>query len=121
MVNSHMRKVERPLYELDRFVQQKKRQVTTKPVFTEITRRGFRDPHEMAHLVSHPNAQHPTHYAVVLKTTFYNRNKNQNLPKLKQVSAHELAHIKVPHRHNEQFKRVAKKLGAGKYTDTGRG
>jgi predicted SprT family Zn-dependent metalloprotease len=121
MVNSRMGNVERPLYEIDRFVQRKKVQVTRKPVFTEVSRTGFKDPHEMAHLVTFPNAQHPNHYAVVLKTTFYNRNKNQNLPKLKQVAAHELAHIAVPHQHNERFRRTARRLGAGKYDDTGRG
>jgi len=118
---SHMKKVERPLYEIDQTIQRKKRLVTRKPVFTEVSRTGFRDPNEMAHLVSHPNAKHPDHYSVVLKTTFYNRNKNKNLSKLKQVAAHELAHIVVPHQHNQKFKQTARKLGAGKYTDTGRG
>jgi predicted SprT family Zn-dependent metalloprotease len=113
------KKVEPQLYQIDRFIQQKKRLVTRKPVYTETRRVGFQ-PHEMAHLVSFPNAQHPKEYAVVLKTTFYNHNKNTNLLKLKQVAAHELAHIVVPHKHNEQFKRVARKVGAGRYDDTGR-
>lgn len=115
-----MVKVERPLYEIDRFVQQKKRMVTNKPVYTEISRERFHK-HEMAHLVTYPNERHPKHYAVVLKTTFYNRNKNTNIQKLKGVAAHELAHIAVPHRHNEEFQRTARKLGAGKYSNTRRG
>ena len=114
------KKVERPLYEIDRFIQQKKRLVTRKPVYTETGRTGFQ-PNEMAHLVSYPNAKRPNHYAVVLKTTFYNRNKNHNLQKLKQVSAHELAHIAVPHRHNEQFQQTARRLGAGRYSNTRQG
>jgi predicted SprT family Zn-dependent metalloprotease len=120
-INSHMITVERPLYEIDRFVQKRKHIVTKKPVFTEVSRTGFKDPHEMAHLISHPTTRRPTHYAVVLKTTFYNRNKNTNLPKLKQVAAHELAHIAVPHQHNDKFRHIAKRVGAGKYNDTGRG
>jgi hypothetical protein len=112
--------VERQLYQIDRFIQQKKRLVTRKPVYTETARTGFHR-NEMAHLVSHPNIQHAKEYAVVLKTTFYNRNKNHNLQKLKQVSAHELAHIVVPHRHNEQFQRTAKRLGAGRYSNTRQG
>jgi hypothetical protein len=112
--------VERQLYQIDRFIQEKKRLVTRKRVYTELERNGFQR-NEMAHLVSHPTVKRPDHYAVVLKTTFYNRNKNHNLSKLKQISAHELAHIVVPHRHNERFQQTARKLGAGKYSNTRRG
>jgi hypothetical protein len=75
----------------------------------------------MAHLVSHPTAHRPKEYSVVFKDTFYNRNKNTNLSKLKHIAAHELAHIKVPHKHTPEFKKTAKRLGAGKYSDTGMG
>lgn len=108
---------EKPLYKIDKFIQKQKRLVTKKPVFTEVSHAHFAK-NEMAHLVSHPTIKHPKEYSVVLKDTFYNRNKNTNLTKLKQVSAHELAHIVVPHKHNDKFKQTATKLGAGKYKDT---
>jgi hypothetical protein len=113
-------KVEPPLFKLDQFVQRKKQMVTNKPVFTEVKHTPFQK-HEMAHLVSYPNAKHPKEYAVVLKDTFYNRNKNTNLPKLKQIAAHELAHIIVPHAHSEKFRNTARRLGAGRYANTQRG
>jgi hypothetical protein len=109
--------VERQLYLVDRFIQSKARSVTKKPVYTEISSKRF-GPNVMAHLIAYPNASRPSHYAVVFKTTFYNRNKNQNLAKLKQIGAHELAHIKYPHRHTKQFVETARKLGAGKYSNT---
>lgn len=109
--------VERQLYLIDRFIQSRARAVTKKPVYTEVSSRRF-GKNEMAHLVSYPNATHPSHYAVVYKNTFYNRNKNQNLSKLKQIGAHELAHIKYPHTHTKQFVSTARKLGAGKYSNT---
>jgi hypothetical protein len=105
---------ERPLYNVDHFIQRKKRAVTNKPVYTEIHHKGFRK-NEMAHLVSHPTVEHPKYYSIQFKDTYYNRNKNTDLDKLKRVGAHELAHIKVPHRHDAAFSKVAKKLGAGKY------
>jgi hypothetical protein len=101
-------KVEPPLFKLDQFVQRKKRMVTDKPVFTEVKHKPFQR-NEMAHLVSYPSIKHPKEYAVVLKDTFFNRNKNMNLPKLKQVAAHELAHIVVPHQHSQEFQRTARK------------
>jgi hypothetical protein len=89
-------------------------------VYTEVSHARF-SKNEMAHLVSHPTIKNPREYSVVLKDTFYNRNKNTNVTKLKQIAAHELAHIKVPHKHNPEFQRTAKKLGAGKYSNTGMG
>jgi hypothetical protein len=121
MVKSHMASVERPLFRLDQYIQQKKREVTRKPVFTEVTRSRFRDPTEMAHLYAYPNQTKTEYYSVVFKDTFYNRNKNQNLNKLKQVASHELAHIKVPNKHNDEFQETARKLGAGRYSNTRRG
>jgi hypothetical protein len=114
------RKVEPQLFKLDKFIQTRKRIITTKPVYTEISHSRFGH-NEMAHLVSYPNIKHAKEYSVVYKDTFYNRNKNHNLTKLKQIGAHELAHIAVPNRHTEQFKRVARRLGAGKYSDTKQG
>ena len=75
----------------------------------------------MAHLISHPTIAHPKEYSVVFKDTFYNRNKNQNPGKLRQIAAHELAHIVVPHQHTQQFIQTARKLGAGKYANTKQG
>jgi len=112
--------VEKQLYNLDLFIQQKKRRVTRKPVYTEVSHSRF-GKNEMAHLVSHPTAAHPKEYSVVFKDTFYNRNKNQNPQKLRQIAAHELAHIVVPHQHTQRFIQTARKLGAGKYANTKQG
>ncbi len=112
--------VERQLFRLDQFIQQRKRQVTRKPVYTKISHSRF-GKNEMAHLVSHPTIARPKEYSVVFKDTFYNRNKNQNLQKLRQIAAHELAHIVVPHQHTKEFVQTARKLGAGKYANTKQG
>jgi hypothetical protein len=112
--------VERQLKNLDSFIQQRKRQVTRKPVYTEVSHSRF-GKNEMAHLISHPTVARPREYSVVFKDTFYNRNKNQNPQKLRQIAAHELAHIVVPHQHTKEFVHTARKLGAGKYANTKQG
>ena len=109
-----MVKVERPLFLIDQFIQDKKKKVTKKRVYTEVSHKRFQK-HEMAHLVSHPTIKDAKEYSVVFKDTFYNRNKKHNVSKLKKIAAHELAHIKVPHKHNEEFQKTARGLGAGKY------
>jgi len=44
-----------------------------------------------------------------------------NLPKLKKLIVHELAHIRMGGNHDIQYQKYARKLGAGKYCDTGEG
>jgi penicillin-binding protein-related factor A (putative recombinase) len=114
------KKVISPLRSVFNYVQKKKKLITRKPVGVSVKHTGF-DKHEMAHIVAHPTIKNAKAYTIVYKDTFYNRNKNKNPQKLKQIAAHELAHIKNPNTHNEKFKKTATKLGAGKYNDTGKG
>jgi hypothetical protein len=52
-------------------------------------------------------------HSIEIRKDYYERYKNHPT-ELKAAISHEVAHVVVPHGHNEKFKAVAKKLGADK-------
>jgi hypothetical protein len=60
-------------------------------------------------------------YSIALNKEWFYMNTH-NPRKIKQVICHEIAHIKVPMEHNNEFRKTARRLGAGndagKYVDS---
>jgi predicted SprT family Zn-dependent metalloprotease len=103
------------LYQYDHWLEKKSQKATSRPVYLR-TNGHFKDEKEAARLVKYTK---PTEYEIVFKKTYYQHNQN-NPQKIKGVMAHELAHIKYPHTHDANFKKEARRLGAGEYA-TARG
>jgi hypothetical protein len=100
----------------DRYVEAKAKKVTTKPVFFGLTE-GI--PFENKKSIDKKAAatvvhrKHPEEYQVVIKDSYYYRNQN-NVPKIKKILSHEVAHIKY-NNHGPKWEHLAKQLGAGEY------
>jgi predicted SprT family Zn-dependent metalloprotease len=103
------------LYQYDQWLSKKSKKATSKPVYLRTNGR-FKDEKEAARLVKYNK---PTEYEIVFKKSYYQHNQNDP-HKIKGVMSHELAHIKYPNTHDENFKKEAIRLGAGEYA-TARG
>lgn len=100
----------------DKYVEQKGKQVTTKPVFFGLINgipndRGKGIDKKAAATVI--KRSKPTEYQVVIKESYFNRNQN-NPSKMKKILSHEVAHIAY-NTHGPAWQKVAKKLGAAEY------
>ena len=93
------------LYKMDRWTESIGKKVTEQPVFVRISR--FKDPTEVARLVKYNNE-----YEIVFNKSFIERYRSK--PKeIKKVIAHEVAHIVHPGCHTQEYRKIARRLGAG--------
>jgi predicted SprT family Zn-dependent metalloprotease len=95
------------LHTIDQYIQNKKKEATTKPVYTEVAR-GSLGGDIVAHLVSYPNTAHAKEYVVRFAPHYF---RKEPVNKLERVASHELAHIRVPFVHDKKFKAEEKRLG----------
>jgi hypothetical protein len=98
------------LLQYDHWLAKQSKKATNRPVYLR-TNGHFKDKKEAARLVKYKN---PNEYEIVFKETYYRRNQNDT-HKIKGIMGHELAHIKYPNTHDSNFKKEARRLGAGEY------
>jgi len=116
------------LKKMDLFLEKTARKTTDSPVFLKVG--NFRDKTEVARLVKYEPTAHgkskglPTEYEVVFSKREINecRAKNPHCERdMKQIIAHELAHIKYPaprtptgrYIHTASFRKECHRLGGG--------
>jgi hypothetical protein len=114
---------ERTLTNLNQFLQQKAKEVTADRVSLRVSKRiPVESDNGTIRIIRYaPKTVKQRPQWEIIFSYWYFIDNADNLPKLKKLIAHELAHIRMGGNHDLLYQKYARKLGAGKYCDTGEG